>query len=90
MTGSAPDLVYTPEPDWSGTDDFTFKVSDGKLESEIAQVRIVVLPVNDAPVAHSAALETDEDVPLALTLGAFDPDSGSLAYTIVDSPTPRC
>lgn len=42
-------FAYQPEANWSGTDSFTYKLTDGELESNVATVVITVAPVNDAP-----------------------------------------
>jgi VCBS repeat-containing protein len=42
-------LTYTPAQNYSGADSFSYKVTDGNLDSEIALVPIDVQPVNDAP-----------------------------------------
>jgi parallel beta-helix repeat protein len=42
LAGTAPNLTYTPKTGFSGTDTFTFKVSDGKAESQPATVTIQV------------------------------------------------
>src|SRR5262249_61651573 len=49
LSGSAPNLVYTPSPNFNGVDSFTFKASNGSAESQLATVFIAVSPVNDAP-----------------------------------------
>ncbi len=43
-------FVYTPEADFNGTDSFTFKANDGRLDSNISTATINVTPVNDAAV----------------------------------------
>ena len=43
-------FTYTPPPNWSGTDWFDYTVGDGVATDE-ATVIVVVVPVNDAPVA---------------------------------------
>ena len=59
-------FVYTPNDDWNGTDTFTYKASDGTLESEDATVTITVKPVNDAPVAVDDAYTVAEDTLLSI------------------------
>lgn len=54
-------FVYTPDQDYNGTDSFTYKASDGALESEVATVTITINPVNDAPVAVDDAYTVAED-----------------------------
>jgi len=44
LTGTAPDLTYTPDTDYTGTDSFTFIVNDGSLNSSTATVTIDVNP----------------------------------------------
>lgn len=44
-------FVYTPDDNYNGNDNFTYKATDGDIESNIAIVTITVNPVNDAPVA---------------------------------------
>ena len=43
LTGTAPDLVYTPDDDFYGMDSFTFTVSDGMLTSEDGTITINVI-----------------------------------------------
>jgi len=74
LSGSPPDLVYLPDPDFSGQDSFTFAVSDGQTNSAVATVTLVVEAVNDAPVV-SAGSDQDLFLPtprptLAPALGA--------------------
>lgn len=42
---------YTPKANFNGDDQFTYKVSDGSSDSNVATVKLTVTPVNDAPVA---------------------------------------
>ncbi len=80
LTGTAPNLVYTPDPDYNGPDSFTFTVNDGSSNSNVATVSITVNPVNDAPVANDMVLITDEDAPLSFVLDAYDVDGDFLFY----------
>ncbi len=36
LSGSGANLTYTPNPNFSGSDSFTFQASDGVLDSNIA------------------------------------------------------
>jgi VCBS repeat-containing protein len=74
-------FVYTPVPNYNGPDGFTYRASDGTLQSADAAVTITVKSVNDAPVAVGESYSVDEDG--LLTIGA----PGVLANdTDVDSP----
>ena len=42
LSGTAPDLTYTPDIDFAGSDSFTFKANDGLVDSNIATISIVV------------------------------------------------
>ncbi len=42
LTGTAPNLTYTPKSGFTGADSFTFKVNDGSLDSSVATVAISV------------------------------------------------
>ena len=50
-TGAGPNVTYTPNPDFFGSDSFTYRVNDGTVNSQTATVTIDVTAVNDAPVA---------------------------------------
>ena len=52
-------FVYTPDPEFSGTDHFTYRVNDGFVYSNVATVEIQVVALNDAPVAHDDEAMTD-------------------------------
>lgn len=86
LSGTAPDLVYTPAPDEHGPDTFVFQVSDGELVSNPATVTIEVQPTNDPPVAADQSLEVIQGVPAPATLTATDVDGDTLTYTIVTAP----
>ena len=59
LSGTAPSLTYTPAANYNGPDSFTFKVNDGKVDSNTATVSITVTVVNDAPVATPDTKEHD-------------------------------
>ncbi len=87
LTGTPPNLTYTPAANFAGTDLFTFKVNDGTVDSAPAQVTFTVTPVNDPPVAQNSAVGTARDTPVVITLQASDVDSSALTYIVVTGPT---
>ena len=42
LSGTAPELTYTPDAGWTGTDTFTFTAYDGSANSDEATVTITV------------------------------------------------
>ncbi len=72
--GSYASGVYTPAPNFNGSDSFTFRASDGSLLSAPATISIAVTPVNDPPLAVDDAASVSEDVPLAVDVRANDSD----------------
>ncbi len=72
LSGTVPNLTYTPNLNWNGNDTLTFKANDGKLDSNVTTIFISVRPVNDAPVAAPDSYATDEDTLLSV------PDPGVL------------
>jgi hypothetical protein len=42
LFGTAPNLFYIPEHNYNGPDSFTFKANDGKVDSNIATVSIII------------------------------------------------
>lgn len=85
LSGTAPNLIYTPITNYFGPDSFTFAASDGTLTST-ATVNILVNAVNDAPVAISATFTTDEDLAAIGTLGTTDADSTTLTFALATLP----
>jgi len=71
------DVTFMPDADFSGTDSFTYTVSDGNGGSDTETVNVTVDPVNDAPVASAGSLSGDE----ALTF-ALDTDATNGAATV--------
>jgi hypothetical protein len=86
LTGTAPDITYTPAANYYGADSFSFKVNDGMVDSTNATVSITVTTVNDAPVATAQSVTTAEDTAKAITLAGTDVEGSTLTYTVVTQP----
>jgi gliding motility-associated-like protein len=86
ISGSGPNISYTPDLNYNGTDNFTFKVNDGNLDSTPATISITINAVNDAPVANNLTVAYDLNTPVAVTLTGFDPDPNTLTYIVLTSP----
>jgi len=77
---------YRPEEDYTGLDSLIFSVTDSVL-SDIATVSITVTAVNDAPVAVTAAVTTEEDMDYGGLVSAFDIDNDPLTYGLLTEPS---
>src|SRR5205814_671089 len=84
---------YVPAANYNGTDSFTYKASDGSLESGEATVTITISPVNDAPVAaNDDTYTTPEDTTLTVSAPGVlandsDIDGDTLSAVLVNNPT---
>ena len=81
-------VVYTPEPDFHGTDRFTYVVGDGSGLTARAAVTVTVLPVNDPPLAGDDAAETPEDTPVTISVLGNDSDGDGDTLTVVEASAP--
>jgi len=86
LTGTAPNVTYTPAPDYSGSDSFAFKASDGVADSSPATVTLSVSAVNDAPVAVDGAVTASRTAPGTGTFVATDVDGPARTYEVVTQP----
>ena len=66
---------YAADANYFGSDSFTYRVTDGSLESGIATVNLTITAVNDAPVAADVQATVLEDGTVAITLVAADADN---------------
>ena len=86
LSGTVPNLTYSPKNNFSGKDSLTFKVSDGKVDSVAATVSISVMPVNDIPTANDDAAKAQEDTLLVtIDVLANDTDLDHGRLTIIDA-----
>lgn len=64
VTGTGPNVTYTPAADYNGSDSFTFFANDGHANSNTSTVSISISEVNDSPTAADDSKSTPEDNPL--------------------------
>jgi uncharacterized protein (TIGR03437 family) len=76
LSGTAPNLVYTPEADFNGTDAFSFVLGNGTVESAPAVVTINIRAVSDAPrLTVGDRFTTNIGQRLAIVINGFDGDA---------------
>jgi ELWxxDGT repeat protein/VCBS repeat-containing protein len=86
-------FTYTPNDNFSGTDSFTYRASDGSLTSNTVTVTISVANVNTAPVAVADSYTTNEDTTLTVNVANgvlsndTDVNGDTLTATLVSAPT---
>ena len=81
-------VAYAPEPDFHGTDTFTYLVVDRQGGESTGTVTVTVTPVNDAPVLAPvpAATVVNEGSPVSFTAAATDVDGDALTFALVGAP----
>jgi len=89
-------VTYTPSNDYNGSDSFTFKVNDGKADSNIATVSITVNFVNQTPsftkgsdvtVSDAAGAQTVSHWATNLNPGAPNESSQILSFIVSNNNT---
>jgi hypothetical protein len=95
LSGTAPNLTYTPATNFNGTDSFSFTATDSDgATSATATVSITVPPVNDPPVAGADSLSRLDNTKLvkvtkaALLANDTDPDNDPLSIAGVGNALP--
>ena len=86
LSGTAPDLQYTPNANFNGPDTFQFVASDPFGSSNPATVSIAVSPVNDLPTATAQSVGTPEDNPLGILLTGSDVEGDTLTFNVTVQP----
>ncbi|MGM0593787.1 MAG: Ig-like domain-containing protein, partial [Pseudomonadota bacterium] len=87
LSGTPPELTYTPEADFNGEDSFSFVAIDPDgARSQQKSVAITVTPINDAPTAADGAITVPIGGSRSSQLEAYDVDGDALSFTIVEPP----
>jgi len=79
---------YTPNVNFVGTDSFSYKATDGNLNSSNAVISIVVEPVNQAATANPDSFSTPSNTTLTVTAPGVlandtDPEGGAMTAVLV-------
>jgi hypothetical protein len=85
LSGTAPDLTYTPASGYFGADSFQFTASNGTLTSPAATVSINVVRT---PTANAQSVTTAEGVAAPITLTGSDPNTPALPLTFSVTTAP--
>lgn len=86
LSGTAPNLTYTPNANANGTDSFTFTVADDFDGSAPATVTVQVEAVNDAPQATARAASVTSGQATTIALEGSDVDGDVLTFQLVSTP----
>ncbi|MDH3262019.1 MAG: Ig-like domain-containing protein, partial [Acidimicrobiia bacterium] len=81
-------FTYTPNPNFTGPDSFTYQACDPNPACDTATVTITVTPQNDPPVANDDLATTDEEVPVTIDVLANDTDPDSDPLTVLSATDP--
>ncbi len=84
-------FLYTPAANYAGADSFTYSLSDGRVNSNVATVNLTITATNHAPVAGNDAFTTNEDTVInaaapGVLAGDSDADSDLLTALLVTAP----
>jgi hypothetical protein len=82
LSGTAPNLTYTPGSEFFSQDTIEFNALYGAA-SATAKVTITV---NHQPVADNLSITTNEDSHIKFSLSGSDSDGDKLTYTITSAP----
>ena len=75
-------VVYTPNPDFNGSDSFSYTITQGDKTSS-ADVSLTISPVQDDPVINiSSSISTPENVLSVTTISISDVDDDELTLTL--------
>jgi len=86
LTGTAPNLSYTPAINYNGLDEFTFTVSDGTDISEASNIKITVNAVDDLPTALSQSVILENSSFIDITLNGSHADGLTITPVITEQP----
>ncbi|WP_424100227.1 Ig-like domain-containing protein [Moorena producens] len=82
-------ITYTPNPDYNGSDQFTYLISDRNGGTNTATLNLNVTPVNDPPEAVDDTVITDQEVAVTIDVveNDTDPEGDLLSLVVVSAPS---
>src|SRR5205814_831729 len=81
-------ISYTPQANVNGTDSFTYSITDGHGSTATATVHVVIVAVDDDPVASDDVATTAEDTAVMVDVLSNDHDPDSAVLSLVGVGTP--
>jgi VCBS repeat-containing protein len=85
LTGTAPNLTYTPTTGYTGADSFTFKANDGKVDSNTATVSITVESAGAMTFSGSGVNSATLSALAAQATFSFDPATMNLVVKLTNT-----
>ncbi|HUT87673.1 MAG TPA: Ig-like domain-containing protein, partial [Candidatus Heimdallarchaeota archaeon] len=83
------EVTYTPDPNFNGTDTFTYQICDTDGACDVAMIVVDVTPESDPPTANNDTQSTLEDTPTVIPVVSNDTDpDGNLDPTTVAITSP--
>ncbi|MET3761790.1 VCBS repeat-containing protein [Sphingomonas sp. UYEF23] len=82
-------LLYTPNPNFNGSDTIIYRITDREGGFSTASVTVTVNPVNDAPVTSGIPPQNGDDgtnVSISIASSFGDPDGDKLTFTATNLP----
>ena len=90
IADSGASVLFTPAPDNTDVQTFSYTIEDATGATASAQVTVTITPINDPPVAHDALyflpVSATEQRQLSMTLTGTDPDGDPLTYAVETQP----
>jgi len=83
LTGTPPNVTYTPTNCYEGQDSFTFTASDGQFTSPPATVSLII---SDPVYASPVSAQTCRGTPVGVTLSGGDNCYETLGYATLSNP----
>ena len=81
LNGTSPNLTYTPNVNFFGFENFTYKVCDVSGQCGLATVTVEVIRLNHPPTVNTGGpYSAVEGSSIQVTATGYDPDNESLTY----------